>query len=112
MTTNIRNVKQLCRKAAHKLAHPVIIKMIKAQLLHMAEQIPPDIGLHKDPKIMPPVPDHIGKYRPEHIGSKHSRQNAPEGLPWINFFSQNMRWNLRAPAPALCPNIPAQRYIP
>ena len=47
----------------HQLAGAVAVIEVKAESLHMAEQIPPNIRFHADTKRMSPVTNHIGQQR-------------------------------------------------
>ena len=54
----LRHLKQVRGQTAHQLTRAVLVVKIKAQLLHMAEQVPPDVRFHADAEGMAPVAHH------------------------------------------------------
>ena len=54
----LRHLKQVRGQAAHQLTRAVLVVKIKAQLLHMAEQVPSDVRFHADAEGMAPVAHH------------------------------------------------------
>ena len=68
----LRQLEKIGGQAAHQLAGTVAVIEIKAQRLHMMEQIPADIRLHPDAEGMAPVGDDIVKPRPQHKGQRHN----------------------------------------
>ena len=71
----LRQIKQVRGQAAHQLAGAVLVIEIKAQLLHMPEQIPADICLHPNAEGMAQVGHDIVQPRPQHIKGRHHRHD-------------------------------------
>ena len=80
MVGQLRNVEQVRRQPAHELAGAVAVKIVKGQLLHVAEQVPADIRLHQDAEGMAPVADDIRQNRPEDEGREHHRHDGEKGV--------------------------------
>ena len=80
----LRQLKQVRGQAAHQLAGAVFIVKVKAQVLHMGEQVPADIGLHQDAEGVAPVAHDEVKPRPEDKGRHHQGHDREEnGKPLI-----------------------------
>ena len=87
------DVEEVRRQAAHELACAVAVKVVKAQLLHMAEQVPANVRLHQDAEGVAPVANDIGQRRPQDEGRQHHRHDGEEGL--VGTFRQQL---VHAPA--------------
>ena len=84
MVGQLRQLKQVRGQAAHQLAGAVFIVKVKAQVLHMGEQVPADIGLHQDAEGVAPVAHDEVKPRPEDKGRHHQGHDREEnGKPLI-----------------------------
>ena len=93
MVSQLRNVKEVGGKSAHELTGSVAVKVVEGELLHMAEQIPPDIRLYQDAKGVAPVADDVGQQRPQHKGHAHHCHHGEEGP--VGAFRQQL---VHAPA--------------
>ena len=51
--------KKIAREPAHELARAVLIKIVEAELLHVAEESFSDVGLDADAKRVAPVGDNV-----------------------------------------------------
>ena len=67
----LRDLKELAGETAHEDASAVAVKVPAVQLLHVAEEIPPDVGLHQDAEGVAPVADDILHPRPDGEGQQH-----------------------------------------
>lgn len=77
------DIKKVAGQAAHQLPRAVLVIKIIPQLLHMPEQVPPDIGFHPHAEAVPPVGDDIGEHRAQHIHHRYQRHHRPEGFPVV-----------------------------
>ncbi len=75
VVSQLRDVEEVCGQAAHELTGAVAVVVVKAQLLHVAEQVPADIRLHQDAEGVAPVADDILEHRPQGKGHKHHRHH-------------------------------------
>ena len=77
------DVKEVAGQAAHQLSGAVPVIKIISQLLHMPEQVTPDIGFDPYAEAVPPVCNDIGEYRTQHICHRHQRHHRPKGFPVV-----------------------------
>ena len=84
----LRDVEEVRRQAAHELAGAVLVVVVEAQLLHVAEEVVADIRLHQDAEGVAPITDHVGQQGPQREGGEHRRHNGKEGL--IGAFGQQL----------------------
>ena len=75
----LRDLKELAGEAAHEDAGAVAVKVAAVQLLHVAEEVPPDVGLHQDAEGVAPVADDILHPRPDGEGQQHDGHDGEEG---------------------------------
>ena len=79
MVSQLRQVKQIAGEAAHQLAGAVGVIEVEAQLLHMPEQILPDIRLHPDTEGMTVVADDVIEKCPQDIGRRSKGHHQEKG---------------------------------
>ena len=79
MVGQLRDLKQVAGDPAHELAGAVLVVKGKGEILHMMEQVPPDIRLHAYAQQVPPVGDDEVKDALEHIGPRQQRHNHKKG---------------------------------
>ena len=72
--------KQVACQAAHELTGAVLVIVVEAQLLHVAEQRFADVRLDADAERVPPVGDDIVEKRPHDIGKDDNCHYGKEGL--------------------------------
>ena len=68
----LRQLEKIGGQAAHQLAGAVAVIEIKAQHLHVVEQIPADVRLHPDTEGVTPIGHDIIEARPQHKGQRHN----------------------------------------
>ena len=83
MVRQLGDVKEVAGQAAHQLSGAVSVVKVVAQLLHMPEQVTPDIGFDPNAEAVPPVCDDVGEHRAEHIRHCHQRHHRPKGFPVV-----------------------------
>ena len=79
MVRELRDLEQVAGDPAHELAGAVLVVKGKGEVLHMMEQVPPDIRLHAYAQQVPPVGDDEVKDALEHIGPRQQRHNHKKG---------------------------------
>ena len=75
----LRNIEEVRRQTAHQLTCTVAVVIVKAQLLHMPEQIPANVRLHQDAEGMAVVANDVREQRPQKVGGKHHRHHCKKG---------------------------------
>jgi hypothetical protein len=76
VVSQLRDVEEVGGEAAHELAGAVLIEIAEAQLLHMAEKVPADVGLHQDAEGVAPVADNVIEQRPHAEGRSTAAMTA------------------------------------
>ena len=59
MVGKLGDFKKVAREPAHELAGAVLVKVVEAELLHMAEESFSDVGLDADAECVAPVGDNV-----------------------------------------------------
>ena len=67
----LRQLKQVGGEPVHQLAGPVTVVKIEAHLLHMPEQVRPDVRFHPDAEGMAVIAYNIIQSRPQDIAAHH-----------------------------------------
>ena len=75
----LRQLEQVGGQPGHELAGAVAVVVVKAQLLHMGEQVRADVRLHPDAEGMAVVGDYIVEKRAQHIAQRHRQHDEKEG---------------------------------
>ena len=75
----LRQLEQVAGQPGHQLAGAVLVVKIKAQILHMAEQILPDVRLYPDAEGVAVICHNEVQKRAQYITDHHRRHDEKEG---------------------------------
>ena len=74
----LRQLEEVRGQPGHHVARPVAVIVVKAQLLHVLEQVGPDIGLHPDAEGMAEIGHDELQKRPDAVAAGHDGHNGEE----------------------------------